>query len=146
MIEKVSNNNLDKVLPLIRAYQEFYKTPDICDIKNKQFFSQFGSNNPAGCQFLYSNGSAVVGFATVYFSYTSTITAKVAILNDLYTLPTMRGQGIGKKLIEHCRDYAAINHAARLQWVTAPDNKQAQKLYDSLSATKSDWHFYAINT
>lgn len=146
MIEEVSEKNIEEVLPLIRAYQEFYKVADISDLKNKEFFSQFGSNNSSGCQFLYRDNSEVVGFATVYFSYTSTITAKVAILNDLYTSPKMRGKGIGKKLIEHCRKFAAHNHAARLQWVTAPDNEQAQKLYDSLDTKKSPWHFYAYNT
>ncbi|NRB40311.1 MAG: GNAT family N-acetyltransferase [Pseudomonadales bacterium] len=146
MIEEVSEKNIEDVLPLIRAYQEFYKVSDISDARNMEFFSQFGSGNSAGCQFLYRENSEVVGFATVYFSYTSTITAKVAVLNDLYTSPKMRGKGVGKKLIEHCREFAANNDAVRLQWVTAPDNEKAQKLYDSLNTNKSTWHFYAYNT
>jgi GNAT superfamily N-acetyltransferase len=146
MIERISKDSLDEVLPLIRNYQEFYKVADICDIRNKEFFSKFCNSNPAGCQFLYREGSEVVGFATVYFSFTSTITAKAAILNDLYTVPTMRGKRIGKKLIEHCREFAAKNNAARLKWVTAPNNHTAHKLYDSLNATKSEWIFYTYNT
>ncbi len=146
MIEEVSKKNIEEVLPLIRAYQEFYKVSDISDARNLEFFSQFGSSNSAGCQFLYREGLEVVGFATVYFSYTSTITAKVAVLNDLYTSPKMRGKGVGKKLIEHCREFAANNGAVRLQWVTAPDNEKAQKLYDSLNTNKSTWYFYAYNT
>lgn len=146
VIEEVSEKNLDEVLPLIRAYQEFYNVTDICDSKNKEFFSQFGSGNPAGCQFIYRHESEVVGFATVYFSYTSTITAKVAVLNDLYTSPSMRGKGVGKKLIEHCREFASRNNAARLQWVTAPDNEKAQKLYDSFNTNRSTWYFYTYNT
>ncbi len=146
MIEDVSNKNIEEVLPLIRAYQEFYNVPEISDAKNKEFFSQFGTDSLTGCQFLYRQDSEVVGFATVYFAYASTITAKVAILNDLYTLPNMRGKGVGKRLIEHCREFAAKNNAVRLQWVTAPSNEQAQKLYDSLNTKKSTWHFYAYNT
>ncbi len=38
MIEEVSQNKLDEVLPLIRKYQEFYKVADISDSKNKTFF------------------------------------------------------------------------------------------------------------
>ena len=52
MIEIVSKNNIDEVLPLIRAYQEFYNVAEISDSKNKEFFSQFGESNPAGCQFV----------------------------------------------------------------------------------------------
>lgn len=146
MIEVVSRKNLAEVLPLIRAYQEFYKVAEISDDRNAEFFSQFGESNPSGCQFIYREAGNVVGFATVYFSFTSTITAKVAVLNDLYTLPSYRGTGIGRQLIEHCRKYAAKNDAARLQWVTAQNNEQAQKLYESLNTGKSTWHFYTYNT
>ncbi len=145
MIEPVSPSNLHEVLPLIRAYQEFYNVADISDTRNAEFFAQFGESNPSGCQFMYREAGQVIGFATVYFSFTSTIAAKVAILNDLYTRPNSRGKGVGRQLIEHCRAYAAKNGASRLQWVTAPDNKQAQRLYDSLDTNQLTWRFYTYN-
>jgi len=145
MIEAVSPSNLTEVLPLIRAYQEFYKVAAISDEKNAAFFSQFGESNPAGCQFAFREAGEIVGFATLYFSFASTSTIKVGVLNDLYTVPSFRGKGIARQLIEHCRAYAAKNGAARLQWVTAPDNEQAQKLYDSLNTGKSTWQFYTYN-
>ena len=146
MIDFVSKKNIDEVLPLIRAYQEFYNVAEISDARNKEFFSQFGESNLAGCQFIYRENNVVVGFATVYFTYASTITAKVAVLNDLYIISNARGKGIGRKLVEHCHKYALLNGAVRLQWVTAPDNEQAQKLYDSMNTNKSTWHFYTYNS
>lgn len=146
MIEAVSSRSIDELLPLIRKYMEFYKITDISDEKNKRFFSQFGESNPAGCQFLLREAGEVVGFATVYFTFTSSITAKVAVLNDLYVSPDHRTAGIGRRLLEHCREYAAANGAARLQWVTASDNQPAQRLYDSLATSKSNWQFYTYNT
>ncbi len=125
---------------------DFYKISDISDSRNKEFFSQFGEANSAGCQFLFRESGAVIGFATVYFTFTSSITSKVAILNDLYTSPDHRGKGIARQLIEHCRGFAAENGSARLQWVTTPDNEPAQKLYDSMQTGKSTWHFYTYNT
>lgn len=145
MIETVTKDNIDEVIPLIRQYLEFYKVKDISDSQNKEFFSQFGEHNPFGCQFIYKSEGKVVGFATVYFTFTSSITAKVGILNDLYTTPKMRGKGIGRKLIEHCRKYSASRGVKRLQWVTAPDNEKAQKLYKSLDVNESFWKFYTYN-
>ena len=142
MIETVSKDNLSEVLPLIRQYHEFYKVEDISDSRNEEFFMRFGESNPAGCQFLYRQDNTVAGFATVYFTYTSTITAKVAVMNDLFTLPEMRGCGIGRKLVEHCHLYAKKKDAVRLQWITAPDNKKAQSLYNSIDIDKHTWLLY----
>jgi len=143
VIEAVCDKNLDDALPLIRAYQEFYQIPKIDDARNKVFFSQFGEGGDQGCLFLYRNDEGVaVAFATVYFTHVSSIPARVGVMNDLYTLPSHRGTGIGRQLIEHCLKFALDKGAARLQWLTAEDNRQAQALYDSLNTKKSTWNVY----
>ncbi|MET0102780.1 MAG: GNAT family N-acetyltransferase [Sedimenticola sp.] len=146
MIEPVSDNNLEDVLPLIRLYQEFYKIDDIDDERNRNFFSQFNENGNEGCLFLFRNNEGkAVAFATVYFTYVSSIPAKVGVMNDLYTIPSHRGKGIGRKLINHCLQFVISKGAARLQWLTAEDNEQAKKLYDSLDTKKSSWNVYTYN-
>ena len=145
MIEFVSKDNLEEVLPLIRKYQEFYKITDISDARNREFFSQFGESNPFGCQFLFREEKQVLGFACVYFTHNSTLPAKVGVLNDLYCVPASRGKGIGRQLVEHCHAYVVDNGAARLQWVTAPDNEPANRLYQSMNTQQSNWHFYTYS-
>jgi ribosomal protein S18 acetylase RimI-like enzyme len=86
----------------------------------------------------------MVGFATLYFSFASSIAGKVGLLNDLYTLPDCRGNGVGKALIRHSYEYAIAKGAKRLQWLTAQDNEQAQALYNSLGASRSSWYFYSL--
>lgn len=143
MIEPISEKNLEEALPLIRQYQEFYKISGIDDDRNRQFFSQFSEEGNNGCLFLYRNDEGkAIAFATVYFTFVSSIPAKVGIMNDLYTVPGHRGQGIGKRLIDHCLQFALGKGAARLQWLTAEDNEPAQKLYDSLDTKKSTWKVY----
>lgn len=143
MIEAVSKQNLEEVLPLIRQYQEFYKIADINDERNRAFFSQFSEDSDEGCLFLYRNEEGqAVGFATVYFSFVSSIPARVGIMNDLYTVLSHRGQGIGTRLIDHCLQFAVSKGAARLQWLTAEDNDTAQRVYDSLDTKKSTWKVY----
>lgn len=142
MIEAVTDSNLSEVLPLIADYQRFYGVPEICDQRNAEFFAQFGPDSSLGCQFVFRENDQIKGFATLYFSFSSTIAAKVGVLNDLYVIPDARGQGVARALIDHCRDYAADYGAVRLQWVTATDNQLAQTLYDGMNTKKSTWHFY----
>ena len=146
MIEPVTEKNIGEVLPLIRLYQEFYKVPDISDERNQRFFSQFGPDDDKGCLFSYRIDDTIVAFATVYFSYTSSIASKTAVLNDLYTLPDKRRNGIGRSLIEHCWQYASSKGAARLHWVTQPDNEPANALYQSMGAKQSTWNIYVYST
>jgi len=146
MIEPIDVKNINEVLPLIRQYQEFYKIENIDENKNKEFFSQFGYSSSKGCLFGYRLDGKLVAFATVYFSYASSITSKVGIMNDLFTLEECRQQGIAKKLISHCEKYAKENGAAQLQWVTAASNETAQYVYKSLGAKQSSWEFFTYTT
>jgi len=146
MIEAIDENNLNEVLPLIIKYQEFYEVKNINNDKNKEFFSQFGTLSDKGCLFGYRENEKFVAFATVYFSYASSIISKVAILNDLYTSEGFRRQGIATALIKYCEKYAKQNDAARLQWVTAVNNKTAQSIYKALGAKQSSWEFYTYAT
>lgn len=142
MIEPIDEKNLNETLPLIRKYQEFYKVTNINDEKNKEFFSQFGVSSNKGCVFGYRENKKLVAFATVYFSYASSIISKIAIMNDLYTSEEYRKKGIATKLIKHCEKYAKERGAVRLQWVTAASNEPAQSIYRALGAKQSSWEFF----
>ncbi|NOX76967.1 MAG: GNAT family N-acetyltransferase [Gammaproteobacteria bacterium] len=146
MIESINNKNLNEALPLIRKYQEYYEVTNIDDEKNREFFSQFGPLSDKGCLFGHRKNGQLVAFATVYFSYASSIISKVAIMNDLYTLKEYRNLGIGTELIKHCEKYARENGAVRLQWVTASGNKIAQSIYKNLGAKQSSWEFFTYTT
>ena len=142
MIETIDDNNLNEVLPLIRKYMAFYNVTTIDDNKNREFFSQFGASSDKGCLFGYRVSGEIVAFATVYFSYASSIISKVGILNDLYTSEQYRRKGIASALIRHCEKYVRAKGAARLQWVTAATNQEAQSVYNALGANHSTWEIY----
>jgi len=146
MIEPINSENLDEVLPLIRKYQIFYRVENVDDWKNKKFFSQFSETSDKGCLFGYRKDGQMVAFATVYFTFASSIINKVAVMNDLYTLTEYRKQGIATKLIKYCENYAKKNGAARLQWVTSSGNIEAQSVYKALGAKQSSWEFFTYAT
>ncbi len=146
-IEQVTTRNLEEVLPLIAAYQRFYQVETVDDDRNRAFFGQFARGHAPGVQFLYrSDEGRAVGFATLYFFYSSTSAEATAVMNDLYVSPTVRSGGVGRALILHVREHAAALGYRRILWMTATDNERAQRLYDSLPTTKSSWFEYELPT
>ena len=145
MIEEVTHENIDEVLPLIRKYQELYGGKIINDEKNRSFFSQF-INSDQGIIHLYRHEGKAIGFSTIYNGFSSTRAETVAILNDLYVLPAYRGRGYGKQLVNHAIKVTRSRGYSRLQWLTAQDNDKAQKLYSEVGAIKGSWFFYTKDT
>ncbi|KAA8731459.1 GNAT family N-acetyltransferase [Acinetobacter qingfengensis] len=59
-----------------------------------------------------------------------TTAQELALFENLYVSPKVRGQHIGKHLIEYVQQRAKSLHCARLYWYTQESNHTAQKLYD----------------
>ncbi len=72
----------------------------------------------------------VYGFANCVVHENTWEIQPVCYLEDLYVLPSARGHGIGKALIEWLRNSMRAEGWARLYWVTRADNEPARKLYD----------------
>lgn len=67
----------------------------------------------------------------------------VCYLEDLYTHPHVRGQGVGKALIDRLTDEGRAKGWARVYWTTRASNTRARRLYD-LYAPADDFVRYVI--
>ena len=143
-VRPISESELDQVLPLIAGYQTFYgATPDT--ERNRRFFSRFLNPSEEGLLLGAWVDGRLVGFATLYWFFSSTKAADSVLMNDLFVQDGTRGKGIGRALIQSALDETRRRGAAHLEWFTAPDNATAQRLYDSVpSAGRSTWYAYEI--
>ncbi len=91
------------------------------------------ADDPMGLWLAVDAADHPVGFVlSVVFPY-SWSTHPVCYLLDLYVAPTLRGLGVGRRLIEQL---AAEGRAAgwlKLMWMTQHDNAEAQHLYDKVA-------------
>jgi GNAT superfamily N-acetyltransferase len=79
------------------------------------------------------DGDRVVGIAHYLFHRSTTRAANVCYLQDLFTLATSRGRGIGRKLIEAVVCAARRAGSSRVYWQTKVDNHAARTLYDKVA-------------
>jgi GNAT superfamily N-acetyltransferase len=135
-IEPVTGQQLELLLPLIAAYQRFYEVEQIDDERNRAFFSRFLAPSEDGMLIGAWRDEELVGYACLYWTFTSLAPAEIVLMNDLYVEPQARGEGVGRALIEASAAIARERGAQRLQWITATDNETAQRLYDSTGAER----------
>ncbi len=143
-IEPVTPAQFETVLPMIAAYQRFYEATDIDEGRNREFFSRFLGPSEDGMLIGAWSGRRLVGYACLYWHFSSLAAAETVLMNDLYVEEAARGQGVGRALIEASVEIARARGAHCLEWSTAPDNHTAQRLYDSTGADRSTWVEYEL--
>ena len=75
----------------------------------------------------------VYGFANCVIHENTWELQPVCYLEDLYVLPSARGRGVGKAMMEWLRNAMRAEGWARLYWVTAQDNVAARALYEQFT-------------
>ena len=143
-IRPVAPEELERVLPLFADYQRFYgvKAPDIQAIG--EFLRGFVAPSDRGELIAAWNEGRAVGFANLYWTFSSVAAAPIVLLNDLYVVEGQRGAGIGRRLIEFSLRRTAERGASRLEWRTELDNRVAQHLYERFDAVRTVWFSYAL--
>ena len=144
LIEPIGEALYDTLLPMIAAYQGFYEAEDIREERNREFFRRFLSPSEDGMLIGAWRGDRLVGYACLYWHFSSLSAQEAVLMNDLFVEPDARGHGVGRALIEAAAEVARERGAACLEWSTAPSNHTAQRLYDSTGAERSEWVEYEL--
>jgi GNAT superfamily N-acetyltransferase len=143
-IAQVSAAEFERLLPLIAAYQRFYEVEEIDEERNRTFFHRFLAPSDDGMLLGARDGDEILGYACLYWHFSSTQAVETVLMNDLFVSEATRGRGVGRALIEASAAVARERGAAHLEWSTAPDNLTAQRLYDSTGAERSEWVSYKL--
>jgi GNAT superfamily N-acetyltransferase len=140
-IGRVTEADLGELLPLMRAYCDFYAVAPSDEALLGLSRALIADPEREGVQLLARDGGSV-GFATIFWSWATTSAERIGVMNDLFVAPEARGKGVAEALIEACRAECAGHGAGKLTWQTAPDNATAMKLYDRIGAVREQWVDY----
>jgi GNAT superfamily N-acetyltransferase len=126
-------DEVDELLPLMRAYGDFYESSPTDEGLIGMLRTLIGDASQ-GAVLIARKDRKAVGFAVLDWKWSSLKAARVGYLEDLFVDPDARGAGIADALIETCADRCRDLGMPAMLWLTAPDNHRAQSVYDRSGA------------
>lgn len=145
VVRPLSPNDYVAWRPLWDGYNEFYgrhgptALPEQITQATWQRF--FDPSEPVFALVAEDRGH-LVGLAHYLFHRVTIRIEPVCYLNDLFTLPSLRGKGVGRALIAAVCAEAKAAGAARVYWQTHETNAAGRLLYDKV-ATHHGFIVYA---
>jgi GNAT superfamily N-acetyltransferase len=145
-IAPASADDLDDILPLLAGYQRFYAGEARDDAHNRAFLVRFVAPSGDGLLLLARDPAtgAPLGFANLYWTFSSVTAEPHALMNDLFVAEAGRGAGVGHALIEAAAAHARARGHRSMSWQTAVDNRRAQRLYERFDAERTVWFEYEL--
>ncbi len=132
-IRTVERSDYEAWQPLWTKYLEFYEAQVESEVYESTFERFFIDNEfEPNCLVAVFNGK-LVGLVHFLYHRHNWRVENVCYLQDLYADENLRGQGIGRKLIEAVYAQADADGAGTVYWNTQHFNKEARKLYDRIA-------------
>ena len=142
-VRAAREDEIDDLMPLMRAYCQFYESspPEEGVV---EMLRTLITDSSQGAVFIARKGGQAVGVATLDWKWSSLKGARLGYLEDLFVDPDARGDGIADALIEICADRCRELGMPALEWLTAPDNHRAQKVYNRTGAESDTYLEYDL--
>jgi GNAT superfamily N-acetyltransferase len=145
VIATVTDDDLPELLPLMRGYCDFYEVAP-ADEELLALARTLIEDPAQGVQLIArdENGEAI-GFATVFWTWSTLSAARLGVMNDLFVAEGARGGGTADALIAACAERCRERGATELAWQTAHTNERARAVYDRVGAKRDDrWLDYSL--
>lgn len=114
------------------AYLDFYESSVSAEVYETTFARLLDDDPRSHSCFVAESSGALVGLTHYLFHRHAWRIEEVCYLQDLYAVPEMRGQGVGRALIEAVYAAADAHGAEQVYWLTQSFNETARKLYDRI--------------
>jgi len=136
-IRELSENDFINWKMMWSEYLEFYQSPLEDIIYETTFKRLISSNNISQNALVAMQDNDLIGLVHFIYHPHNWKIEDVCYLQDLFVLPTLRGIGVGRALIEAVYSDADKNKTSTVYWLTQDSNKQARKLYDNIASVTS---------
>ncbi|PAU64453.1 GNAT family N-acetyltransferase [Pseudomonas indica] len=131
-IRPISAADHDAWLPLWQGYQRFYQADIPAETSAVTWQHFLDPAEPMHAALAWLDGRAVGLVHFIYHRSCWTV-GNYCYLQDLFVAEGLRGEGVGRRLIEHVYATAQAAGCSRVHWLTHETNTEAMKLYERIA-------------
>ena len=132
LIRSVAPADRPQWQPLWEGYNTFYERTVAADVTATTWSRFFDAYEPVHA-LVAERGGALIGLVHYLFHRSTSLIGPTCYLQDLFTAQPVRGQGVGRALIESVYAKARDAGGSRVYWQTHETNHTAMKLYDQVA-------------
>ena len=134
LIREVQRDDLDELVRLCEAHAAYEGAKVHFSQSEKQELAKLlFSSKTINC-LVVEEASKLLGYATFCIQYATWSAAPYLYLDCLYLRETIRGKGIGQRLMNQIATFMEVNGIAKAQWQTPANNAQAIDFYKNIGA------------
>jgi GNAT superfamily N-acetyltransferase len=135
-IRFVIDDDYAQWLPLWNGYNAFYGRQGVTALPEKitrMTWRRFLDPSEPMFALVAEDDGRIVGLAHFLYHRSMTRIENICYLSDIFTVPELRGRGVGRALIEGVYAQAKIAGASRVYWHTQETNAAGRMLYDKIA-------------
>ena len=145
IIREAREEDCPRILELVKELALYEKAPDEVTVTLEEMIECGFGNKPVWSSLIAEVDGVIVGIALHYDRY-STWKGRRLYLEDLIVTESMRGSGLGKKLLDELINYARENKYNGMVWQVLDWNEPAINFYKKYNADfDGEWVNVSIN-
>ena len=144
-IRTTTEADIPVILDLIQQLAEYEREPDAVVATEAGLREVlFGAQRSAET-LLALESDEPVGFAVYFYNFSTWLGRPGLYLEDLFVLPSARGKGYGRALLERLAQIAHERGCGRMEWAVLDWNEPAIQFYKKLGAAPmSEWTVFRL--
>ena len=138
--------DIPTIFALLRSLAEYEQLVSDFVVTESDLTQSLFGPDPIANVILAYDGDKAVGLAVFCQRYSTFLGRQYLYLEDIFVVPSHRGSGIGRKLMEQAALLAQTLGSTMIEWSVLNWNEPAIKFYEHLGAKPVDgWKTYRLS-
>jgi GNAT superfamily N-acetyltransferase len=144
-IRNATPQDVSAILGLMLELAEFEKLMHLFVATEPGLHDALFGAKPAAEALVAEEDGVIVGYALFFQNYSTFVGKRGLYLEDLYVKPSVRGSGLGTKMLRALAALAVERQCGRFEWTVLDWNQNAIGFYEKMGATVlPDWRIVRI--